>query len=118
MSKAHVYLLQTVPLLPKQSTFVRVHVEGEYPADSTLLMEQDTAGSKTTVFQVEDLLVQLAAHSTGQILVTNPTGFTQTLSNGAGVGNVSPVVVKGYTETMDGSKMWRVMVGGQEEDPD
>ena len=42
----------------------------------------------------------------------------QTLLDGARVGNVSPVVMERYTETIDGSRVWRVMVGGQEEDPD
>ena len=80
-----VQLVQSVRLPPRQSTFVQVRVDTDGPHDS-ILVEHDTEIEDATGLQVEDALLCPTDEGLAHLLVTNPSGFTQTADCGTLLG--------------------------------
>ena len=85
------YLLQSVRLLPGQSTFACVRVEA---SDSTLdfLLESDFR--EVGDLNISDGLMRLTEDRTAQVLIQNLYGLTQTLLQGTRVGDALPITVE------------------------
>ena len=113
--EVRVLLLQSVELLPGQNAFVQIGVEGDFPADSPLLIKTVGAGVEANILSdwLSDALLQPGPDNN---LLTNPTGFTQTMPGGTKVGSASPVVVETRGRTEDDVRTWRVVAGKREED--
>ena len=91
IDSASVYLLQSVKLLPGQSTFACVRVEA---SDSTqdFLLESDFW--EVGDLNISDGLMRLTEDRTAQVLIQNLYGLTQTLLQGTRVGDALPVTVE------------------------
>ena len=88
---ASVCLLQSVRLLPGQSTFTCVRVEA---SDSTqdFLLESDFR--EVEDLNISDGLMPLTEDRIAQVLIQNLYGLTQTLLQGTRIGDALPVTVE------------------------
>lgn len=100
-----VRLVQTVQLLPRQSLPAQVRIGGEHPV-VTLLVEGDRGVEEKEGIQINDCL--LCPEDRSWIVMTNPSGFTQTLEGGTKVGEVHPVEVETRPKKTTQSRIWRV----------
>ena len=87
-----VRLLQSVKLLPRQSIPVVVKLDGGSYGDP-LLVEHDRAVEEAVGLQVEDSLLAPSREGVAQLVVTNPTGFTQVAQEGEELGQATKVSV-------------------------
>ena len=89
--------LQSVRLLPGQSAIVPVRVESSKLQVSAVLLESRQAA---TGLRVADALLQATEDGAAQLIVSNPSGFTQTVEENAVLGEATEVnVVKPEEQT-------------------
>ena len=103
----NVRLIRSIQLLPRHNSFVPVTVEGGH-LTFPLLLEDDNSTEKTTELRITNTLLQPYSNNTSWVLVTNPSGFTQTMEGGARVGTASPVVVEAPDEEVCAPRTWRI----------
>ena len=101
-----VYLLQSVNLLPGQSSIVPVGL-GENLADGCFIFERDESVEQKTNIVVNDAVVKPEHAGIAQVLVVNPSGFTQYMERGTRLGSASPAVVETSDVSLDCPKVWR-----------
>lgn len=75
-------LLQSVHLPPRQSTFVSVQVENHSPEMESMLLGNDPKVEEITGVQVDDALLMQTKQSFAQLVVSNRSGFTQSIVEG------------------------------------
>ena len=89
-----VRLVQSVCVLPLQSTVVNVQLDGpdsEY--SKSVLLEPHVSKNQAAGLQVEDGLLQPSHEGKAQVVITNPTGFTQEFQGGLDIGHISEATV-------------------------
>ena len=90
-----VQLLQTTTVLPYSSSVAKVKVVDRLPSSEKLLLEADVDGETGHGVQAVDALVEPTEDGFAWVLLANPTGFTQHLSQGETVGTLTEVEVVG-----------------------
>ena len=103
-----VYLLQSLRLPPRQSTFARVKIEGSPPTPNPVLLEYNESIERTLGLRINDALIQTSKDGSAQILIANPSGFTQRVEGGVRLGNAVQVTVETPDEVTDYSKAYMV----------
>ena len=89
-----VRLVQSVCVLPLQSTVVNVQLDGpdsEY--SKSVLLEPHVSKNQAAGLQVADGLLQPSHEGKAQVVITNPTGFTQEFQGGLDIGHISEATV-------------------------
>ena len=96
-----VRLLQSIQLLPRQSSIVPVQIDCSHLSTSTVLLENDPAMEAITGLKVTDALLDAAGTGPAHLLVSNHTGFTQKIEKGIVFGEavMATVVVPGKHDT-------------------
>ena len=85
LPSVRVTLVRSVRILPNQSTVIPIEAEGMKGVSDIWLLEPDDS----EVVQVERSFITLQSDGRTQAVLTNITGFTQTLPAGTEVGTVS-----------------------------
>ena len=88
-----VWLQQSIQLLPQEGTVVTVCVEPVLPGQSQVLVECAPATLSRMGLSMPDALLEPTSDGYAQLLVTNPSGFTQTVEQDALLGEVTTVEV-------------------------
>ena len=109
-----VRLLHSMNLLPGQSSFALVKVDGEHLSRDPFLFECEEGLQWTTAIRVSDALVQVEDDNTARILVDNPSGFTQTLEQGTRLGSASSVTVNTPDVPLDCARALRISTESQD----
>ena len=86
-----VKLIHSVRLPPLKSTIVPVQLEGEPPAQRLALLEPLREDGSGDVLQFANSFVSIDEQGRCNMMVTNPTGFTQKLEKDTVVGEASEV---------------------------
>ena len=101
---ARIYLLQSLRLLPRQSAFARVKLVGDAPASDSILLECDDLIEETFNVCISSALVHASGDNAAQVLVSNPSGFTQSIEEGTDLGSAVPVTVEAPDELTQHSR--------------
>ena len=88
-----VRLSQSVHLPPRQSSFVSVRVENHSPEIESILLENDPKVEEITGVQVDDALLMPTKQGFAQLLVSNRSGFTQSIEEGVILGEAVEATV-------------------------
>ena len=88
-----VWLQQSIRLLPQEGTVVTVRVEPVLPGQSQVLVECAPATLSRMGLSMPDALLEPTSDGYAQLLVTNPSGFTQTVEQDALLGEATTVEV-------------------------
>lgn len=88
-----VWLQQSVRLLPQESTVMAVRVEPELPGQRQVLVEWGPAASSTMELSIPDAPLEPTSDGYAQLLVTNLSGFTQTVEQDVLLGDATTVEV-------------------------
>ena len=88
-----VRLSQSVHLPPRQSTFVSIQVENHSPEMESMLLENDPKVEEITGVQVDDALLMPTKQGFAQLLVSNRSGFTQSIEEGVILGEAVEATV-------------------------
>ena len=105
-------LLQSVRRLPQQRAFVPVVVERGNLKPDSVLVEYDPEIKKSTGLQVEDALLKPTPEGFAQLLVTNPSGYTQSAVRGIVLGEALEATVIQPEETHLSTQAYTVTVEG------
>ena len=87
-----VRLIETVRLLPQQSTIVQVTVDGstdKIKRNEMFLLKQDEAVEEITGLRVGDVLLHLNGEGRAHLVVSNQSGLTQVTPPGAVLGEAT-----------------------------
>ena len=101
----HVKLLQSVNLLPKHETDVKVRLEGDYQPKIPVLVESDPQ-LETIGLQLDDSYVCPDGDGITVLRLINPSGFTCRLEGGSTVGSAEQATLTSEgdeDETVEGS---------------
>ena len=96
----HVKLLQSVSLLPKHETDVKVRLEGDYQPKTPVLVESNPE-LETVGLHLDDSFVCPDEDGITVLRLTNPSGFTCRLEEGATVGNAEHAMLSNGSEPDD-----------------
>ena len=88
-----VRLVQSLRLPPSRSAVVPVRLDSTWELKKPLMVEGDGSFERETGLIVEDALIAAAEDGITQLVVTNLSGFTQTVQEGVLVGEVQPADV-------------------------
>ena len=83
-----VRLVQTLRLLPQQSTVIKVQIQEGHQMTKPLMLEPDSSLEESAGLQVVDGLLEPGEDGEAHILVANTTGFTQNIEQGLELGSV------------------------------
>ena len=85
--------LQSVWLLPHQAVVAQVQLDNEHDGSEPLLLERSMQVEEETGLQIEDALLQPTVEGRAQMVLSNPSGFTQVVEQGQELGIASPAPV-------------------------
>ena len=98
VTSEHVYLLQSLCLPPRQCALAHVKIDGSPPTPNPILLESDETTEQSSGLRISDALVQMGDDNIAQILIENPSGFTQHMEGGTPLGNAVGVAVETANE--------------------
>ena len=87
-----VRLLQSVRLLPHQAVVAQVQLDNKHDGSELLLLECSMQVEEETGLQI-DVLLQPTIEGQAQMVLSNPSGFTQVAEQGPELGIASPATV-------------------------
>ena len=88
-----VSLVQSLSLLPHQSSTVQVRVDPYKSLRKPLLVEHDIRMEESTGFQMDDALIEPTEEGLAQLVISNPSGCSRTLSSGTLLGEAVEVTL-------------------------
>ncbi len=88
-----VRLVQSVRILPHHCAAVDVRCDTNTWDAGLLLFERDPEIEEATGLEVEDVLLHPTKRGRAQIILSNPSGYTQVVEEGLELGQVSPATV-------------------------
>ena len=81
-----VRLLQSVQLLPHQVVVAQVQLDNTHKGSEPILLERSMQVEEETGLQIEDALSQPTIDGRAQMVLSNPSGFTQVVEQGLELG--------------------------------
>lgn len=88
-----VRLLQSVRLLPHQAVVAQVQLDNTHKGSEPILLERSMQVEEETGLQIEDALLQPTVEGRAQMVLSNPSGFTQVVEQGLELGIAIPATV-------------------------